>query len=437
MSEHLDESQPAPGASAGESTDDLLAVAAAHGSAVSRRQLAEWHRADLLPTPEQTYGDKAGSTSIYPAGTAQRLLALCDCRKRSPRSLDDTAWCLWWAGFDVPERYIRGQLVRAAALWRELTDELRQLLQQGAAGDTDDALADTNEDDELTNRLEVFLKHMSIVRSPRKAFAQMRRRVGREKFPTVVRVLAEIGTGTFEGYRADAVTGTTDDEREIVETALDFTRARTDRLVGVDPWLTGDTEQTFATLSRLIRDHPPGSDLDEVGIEELARTRDEAQLFKDLFTGLGSTVEQMFGRGAFGFTAFGALAHDESTRDQAIWVLLWRMIRRAELGAAIELMLPLAQQWQETMLPTMAALQQLRAEVPATAELFHPKQIGRGLRSKREQQRRGQALQRLRAEHAPELDAFIAQHPEVPRLEADEHARETHESPTPSKDECT
>jgi hypothetical protein len=413
MSEDQEDTQVQPARAAGARADDLIAAAATHNFTISRRQLAEWHRAGLLPTPEQTYGDKAGSTSVYPTGTALRLLALCECRRRHPRSLDDIAWCLWWAGFDVPEGTIRRLLERGATMWRDQTGQLRHLLAQSESGA--DAGAGSDVDEELTNALETFLYRMSIERSPRKALAQLRKRVGRERFPTVVRVMAEVVTGTFEGYRVDPVTGTSDDEREIVETALDLTRARTDRLVGAGPWLTTDSGETLAKLSRLLRQSPPGQGIEATSAQELAHVRDEAKLFNSLFAGLGDTLEQMFGRGAFGLTALGGLLRDQRPLEQAIWVLLWRMLRSADIGATIDMLLPLARQWQERELPAIAALEQLRTEVPATAELLHPKQIGRGLRSAREQQRREKALRQMREANAPELDAFFERHPEIPQ----------------------
>src|SRR5262245_48303612 len=110
-----------------ETNDTLIAIAAAHGYAVSKRQLAEWHRAGLLPEPEQVHGERRGSTSLYPPGTAERLLALCGCKQRYRHHLGDVAWCLWWQGGDLPMQFVRGPLARMVAKWRggrhELTAE--------------------------------------------------------------------------------------------------------------------------------------------------------------------------------------------------------------------------------------------------------------------------------------------------------------------------
>src|SRR5262245_23849578 len=121
MSETVDDEITA---SPAESNDALIAIAKAHGYTVSKRQLAEWHRAGLLPEPEQIYGERLGSGVVYPPGTEERLLALCEARKRHPRSMEDTAWSMWWQGLDVPMHFVRDLLNRVVARWGEGTRAL-------------------------------------------------------------------------------------------------------------------------------------------------------------------------------------------------------------------------------------------------------------------------------------------------------------------------
>jgi hypothetical protein len=391
----------------GETNDDLIQAAAAHGYTVSKRQLAEWHRAGLLPEPEQVHGERVGSTSLYPAGTAAHLLALCALRQRARRNAD-VAWGLWWAGYDVPEQWVKEPLQRVAATWREEMQALRQLV-----GQTDTDQGADGGFDELSDAFLEFLDQMGSARISRRVVTQARKRLSRDNFPTFVRILVEVLTGTFTGYAIDFATGTTDEERALAEVGLGVVRGRTDRVADAGPWLTQDVEAALRELSRLLQQYPPGHGLETATREELARTRDEVKLFLALLKGWSAVAEQMFGRGAFGLAAVSTMAANEQPLDQAMWLLLWRTLRAAGLGALMDLLLPLAQQWQHTIQPAIVAMEQLRTEVPATAELLDPKQMGRGLRSKREAERRVVALQALREEHAEELDAFFAEHPEL------------------------
>src|SRR5262245_29124758 len=93
----------------GETTDEVIAYVAAHDCQVSRRQIAEWHRVGLLPTPSTEYGGQAGSTSVYPYGTGQRVVAIFELKK-TRRSNDDIGWGLWWDGYAMPEYFVRKPL---------------------------------------------------------------------------------------------------------------------------------------------------------------------------------------------------------------------------------------------------------------------------------------------------------------------------------------
>jgi hypothetical protein len=405
----------------GEAKEHLIAAAADAGYAVSKRQLAEWHRAGLLPEPEQVYGDRPGSSSVYPVGTVTRVLDLCALRKKWRRDVD-VAWGLWWAGYDVPEAFVRGPLEQVAATSREAIRQLRELL--GKSDSNGNATTDDDLPDAFFDFFD-FVDTMGSARSTRKVIMQARKRVGRERFPQFIQVLVEIMAGTFTGYRVDPVTDTADEERWIVETGLGIARGRTDRLADAGPWLTGDSGVELAALSDFLKRYPLGYDIEAAGIEELKQARDEVKPFFGMLEGLSAVAERMFGRGAFGLAGIRGFVSDKHPRDQAMLILLWRTLRMAGLGEAMQVLLPLAHQWQEMSQPQIEALEQLRTEVPASAELFSPKQIGRGLRSKREQQRRQLALEHLREEHAAELDAFFEERPEVQRaMDAYDAAKE-------------
>jgi hypothetical protein len=225
----------------GETKEQLIAAAAEAGYTVSKRQPAEWHRTGLLPEPEQVYGQRRGSSSLYPIGTVARVLDLCALRKKWRRDAD-VAWGLWWAGYDVPEAFVRGPLGQVTTASREAIRQLRELLGKS------DSKGTSTTDDDLPDAFFDLLDAMGSARGMHKAAMQARKRVGRERFPTFIRVIIEVVTGNFTGFRVDPVTGTTNEEQWIVEKGLGIARGRTDRLADAGPWLTGDTGVELSAL---------------------------------------------------------------------------------------------------------------------------------------------------------------------------------------------
>ena len=367
----------------GETTDEVIAFAAARGFEVTRRQLAEWHRAGLLPKPDPAYGGRPGSTSIYPHGTGERVVAICELKKTS-RSNADLGWGLWWTGFAMPEQFVRKPLEAAALEWKESTSQIQRLLgvERSEADDGSSDGAEPIPTDELLD----LLDRMMTARELRKVMTQARKRVGRERFPTVVLVLARVLTGNFTGYHVDPVTRDKEEERALVEKALGLERARTDQLADAPPWLAGDTEDAFIELSRQLRDSPPGAGIETVSMPELDQLRDEFKAISAMLTGWGAASEPMFGRGAFGLRSFLALEEDAQVKDQVMSLLLWRILRGTNLGSAMDMILPLAQQWLTQVQPSIAAIDLLRTEVPSIAAVMDPKRMGRALKSARAQE---------------------------------------------------
>ena len=180
------------------SSQHLVTVAHEHGYAVSMTQLGRWHRMGLLPHPlQQSRGKARGSQSLYPSGTEEQLLALCALHI-SERRLSFLAWQLWWAGYPVALPLIRFHLQEASIQLSQYV-QFFMSIKQGEQ---------TN--DEVSERIVDFSEQFANVSLNYKPLRHARKRIGKENFPTFIRILLDILSDTFEGY------DTTYDTREVM-----------------------------------------------------------------------------------------------------------------------------------------------------------------------------------------------------------------------------
>ena len=122
----------------------------------------------------------------------------------------------------------------------------------------------------------------------------------------------------------------------------------------------------------------------------------------------------MFSRGAFGFSVFASAIREFEPQDQAIMLLFWRMLRSWGFGPNMDQLLGVARQWQQRWFPLFQGLEQLRDEVPDTAKVLAPKQMGFALRWKLTMEAVLEVVSQL-AEH-PDVKAFFARHPELTEM---------------------
>jgi hypothetical protein len=163
-----------------ETGETLVALARQNGHRISQTQLARWHRVGLLPRPRQLPLKTArGTCSCYPDGTGKQLLALCSLRA-TERRLAHLAWQLWLAGYPVALPIIRAHLAQAAQrIDRWLVWFKRAIKTPDMPG-------------EIMDLLERFAQEDV----PFPPLRRIRKRIGREHFPTFLRMLIELATET-------------------------------------------------------------------------------------------------------------------------------------------------------------------------------------------------------------------------------------------------
>jgi hypothetical protein len=188
--------------SGGENGKQLLELAQERGYSVSTMQLARWHRAGLLPRPlQRSLGRGLGTQSLYPVGTGEQLLLLCELRKHE-RRLAQLAWQIWWEGYPVDLGLIREILQKTTA---RLSERIRQLVAIKHAEQVSD-----DKTLEETEELLDFIEQFATVHLGYKPLRRVRKRLGKEQFSTFMRMLIDIASGTFTGY------STTYDRREVL-----------------------------------------------------------------------------------------------------------------------------------------------------------------------------------------------------------------------------
>jgi hypothetical protein len=383
-----------------ETREQLLAAARAAGHPVSPSQLGRLYRADLISRPQvHALGRGRGTESRYPPGTAARLTRVMEARSKDPR-LTHVAWRLWWEeGGQVPPA-ARKLLIEAA----KSVDAQREWLAKLLAGDETGEAAAVAEMDQLYTDVE-----KGRVRGQ---LGEVRRNVGSDKFATVVRVLAEVSAGRFTA-------GETEFDPEegggLVERAFGLERARTDRLAGSTPWLTGLFDADLEMLSEII-----GSlsmrDLAESDASKLDLARGEIRSLIDVVTTIGPHFEHLHGRGAFGLGTMARFFAAGSPRYQALILLAWLTLRTNDtLRAGLEKIAAVAPQASATT-QLYGVISQLREEVPVLAPVLSDERLAAAQLDENAAIALNAEIARLREDHTESFDAFFRAHPETERL---------------------
>lgn len=161
-----------------EKSTDLLTLARQQGYPISSLQLVRWHRAGLLPRPQQRpLKEGRGTCSLYPLGTGEQLLLLCSLRTRE-RRLSHLAWQLWLAGYRVEYGIIRAQLQQATiriSHWMQWFAGFKQTVYQ-------------QDPEQVLDLIERYAD--GPLRS--QPLRRIRKRVGREHFSTFLSRLLEL-----------------------------------------------------------------------------------------------------------------------------------------------------------------------------------------------------------------------------------------------------
>lgn len=298
-----------------ETKDEILAAAITAGVPLTAPQLARLHRAGAIAKPEvRSLGRGKGRSSVYPAGTAAQVLRLSDLREQE-RRLPERAWLAWWLGGGRMSDAVRGYLTRSASEL-DATLEMVRTLQRGEAVEIDGR--PTTIDDVYRAAEKERLSGV---------LGRARARTGPNRFSSVVAFLMQLSSGEFATFPLDSLVGTSEPERQLIETALGLTRARQDSIAGREPWLNGDLETDFSRLARKLKDFSFVGEARESDAL-LNSARIEFRALADMVKGAAEFFDAIFGRGAFSFREMAESLTPQSYRDQVFAVLTWSHLRR-------------------------------------------------------------------------------------------------------------
>jgi hypothetical protein len=272
--------------------------------------------------------------SLYPEGTKAQLQAFCGYLSQD-RDLPRVAWRMWWAGYPVPMHSVRSLLVEAAELWEGWMSALREELLDTGAGDAGADFSDAVWD---------LIDSAETARSRRTLLTRMRKRVGRRSFPTIFRIVLEVSSGQFTGFRVAPKGDARDDERLLVSKAIGSPASgATNHMRLAGSIVAFDMEAYLKGASRVMGQAQPRANLAAMTDAELRQLRDELRVFEPLLAVTPDLVAEMSGKWARAVHDIVQALLTMAPIDQAIAVLLWYELRRYGLGPMMDAYLRLAE----------------------------------------------------------------------------------------------
>jgi hypothetical protein len=194
-----------------EPADTIIDLAAKEGITLSDRQLAEWHRAGLIPKPkQQRLGRGKGSRSVYPNGTLRQAIA-CSTLMHQFVSKDWVGWELWVRGYPVREEH-----------WRNPVGMAHKTFELFFASVTECSDAGDEEPPEVSDAGDELIANVADRLYAPERMGRARRRLGRERFNEFLGIAISAMIGSLK-----ITEGVEDESTGPVQVLA--------RLIGVDP----------------------------------------------------------------------------------------------------------------------------------------------------------------------------------------------------------
>ncbi len=168
--------------------------------------------------------------------------------------------------------------------------------------------------------------HARNARTNLKLLRRIRKRVGKEEFPSVLRLIIGLTAGEFQEGPAMAV------EDRVIDKTLGLDAARKHSWPGMSPWLDGSVRPVLAELSELFAANRFVAIFKRTPDRELHEARDEV---RDLFLGLRAFargLQKSFGKNPFGFGVLADVSEQAKPTDLAQLVLGWCLLKGAWPG---------------------------------------------------------------------------------------------------------
>jgi hypothetical protein len=365
-----------------EPAQDILDYVKFAGFDVSRDQLARLHRRRLISRPFDGAGAGRGVVSMYPAGTAERMLRISQL-KVGTKQFDELAWRLWWEGFSVEPDLVRAYLMKKAL--RNSTP---------VAGDSN------NVEGERDVLEEVFFQHLKSGPALVSARKQLTR--GTELYIGLAGLLVDLLQGDLSIVDSSRVNlfASTRGSEEVEFNARRRWRAGRAAIRA----MRDDTETPY---SRVVEQ------LDDM---EIARARIVALRFLSVIANVGATVQGVFGRSARGRDNIGRslIGLSESSDEQVVSLLLTSsFLKDDRVGESLDFIEPLAVQHPAITFVDYLRLRFLAGEVPGLTDLLSESKMSEAFESVQGVERWREIFESFRFEHAVELEVAMALCPDL------------------------
>ncbi len=296
-----------------EQAEWIVEEARRQGVNLSRRKLADWHRAGLIPEPDRAFlGGPDGSESIYPRGTLRQVIA-CSILMKQFSSIERVGWELWMRRFPVAEQHWREPLREAHSMF-QLTPSL-------AADDPD------SEDSgfEQSDAADRFIETVGDRPEAPRRMGIARRRLGRVGFKEFLGIVISAMIGAFKV--GDGSAGESTDPVHVLSRLVGTVPGRHKAAVPPSPYVSVTGRAVAENMEAMAQRLPQIANSMSPAEGELALAREEFTFLLNSFLSVrqnedrivpGSTPDLKFIKQVFG--------HLGAT-EQAAMLLIWLAVR--------------------------------------------------------------------------------------------------------------
>ena len=301
-----------------EPADWIVEQAQQQSVTLSRRKLAEWHRAGLIPKPDREFlGGPDGSESIYPCGTLNQAIA-CSLLMKRFGSVERVGWELWMRGFLVTQPHWRDPLREA--------HEAFQLFFSVTADPEDDDLEDNGP--ELSETADQLIETIGDLSEAPRRMGVARRRLGRQRFKELLGIVISSAIGALDIVEAEVRESA--DPTQILSRLLGSAPGRHKAAVPASPLLsvTGKAlAENLAAMAKFLPQVTSSISPDTISEPVFASARDELSFLAHSYLSVRENEARIAPGSTPDLPLLRQLFQDLKPEEQAGLLLIWLVVR--------------------------------------------------------------------------------------------------------------